>query len=118
VVGDDLGARLHGVVEQPVHRAIRLGGARAEVVGRVEDEPQRARVEGGAQRAGVAPAARTIGEHRGRRGVHLQPAEPRLLVRGEQAGGRPGVAMQVQSEAVVHARSWFAGGGLRPVVDR
>ena len=110
VVGDELGARLGGVVEQPREGTIVLDRARAEVVGGVQDQPQRARLERGAQRARVAPAASAIGQH-GRRGrVHLQPAHPGLLVRRQHAGRRPGVAVQVQAQAVVHPRSWFASG--------
>jgi hypothetical protein len=117
VVGDELRARLRGVVEQAGEGAIVLDRAGAEVVGGMQDEPQRARVERGAQRSGVAPAAPAVGQHRLRRCVHLQPAQPRLLVRGQHAGGRPGVAMQVQAEAVVHPRSWFASRLRRLVVD-
>jgi len=45
VVGDELGARLRGVVEQSREGAIVLGRARTEVVGGVEDQPQRAGLE-------------------------------------------------------------------------
>jgi len=48
VVRDELGARLRGVVEQPGEAAVGLDPPRAEVVGGVQDEPQRARVERGA----------------------------------------------------------------------
>jgi hypothetical protein len=110
VVGDELRARLRGVVQQAGERAIVVDRPCAEVVGRVHDQAQRARLERRAQRPGVAPAAPTIGQHRPRWRVHLQPAQARLLVRGQHARGRPGVAMQVQAEAVVHVASWFASG--------
>jgi hypothetical protein len=35
----------------------------------------------------------------------------------QHAGGRPGVAMQVQAKAIVHHRSWFWRGGPGPVSD-
>jgi hypothetical protein len=110
VVGDELGARLRGVVEQSREGAVGLDRPRAEVVGGVQDQPQRARLERGAQRPGVAPAASPVGQHGRRRRVHLQPAHAGLLVRRQHAGRRPGVAMQVQAKAVVHPRSWFARG--------
>jgi hypothetical protein len=110
VVGDELGARLRGVVDQPREGAIVLDRPGAEVVGGVEDEPQRARLERGAQRTRMAAAAPAIGQHRRRRGVHLQPTHAGLLVHRQHASRRPGVAMQVQAEAVVHPASWFASG--------
>jgi hypothetical protein len=117
VVGDELRARLRGVVEQAGEGAIVLDRPGAEVVRRVQDEAQRARLERGAQRASVAPAACAIGQHRPRRRVHLKPAQSRLLMSAQQAGRWPGVAVQVQAEAVVHPRSWFASGAGRLVTQ-
>jgi hypothetical protein len=118
VVGDELRARLRGVVEQAVEGAIVLARPRTEIVGGVQDEAQRARFERRAQRPGVPSAARAVGQHRPRRRVDLQPAQARPLVSGQQAGGRPGVAVQVQAEAIVHLASWFARGIGRLVARR
>jgi hypothetical protein len=115
VVGDELGARLGGVVEQPVERLVGLAGARAEVVGRVEQQAQPGRVERAAQGAGVAARAPAVGEHRRRRRVDLHPGEAGVLVGGEQLRRGPGVAVDVEAEASDHARS-VARPGPRRVV--
>ena len=56
VVGDELGARRGGVVEQAVERAVVLGRPRAQAVRRVHEQPQARAVERGADGAGVAQA--------------------------------------------------------------
>ena len=118
VVGDELRARLRGIVEQPGEGAVVLDRPRAQIVGSVQDEAQRARLQRGAQRAGVAPATPAIGQHRPRRRVDLKPAQAGLLVRGEHPGRRPGVAVQVQAQAFLHLPSWFASGVRRLVAGR
>jgi hypothetical protein len=77
----------------------------AQVVGRVENQPQAGAVELGPQRAGVAQRVATLGEHRARRRVDLHPREPGGPLGGERGGGGPGVAVDVEADAVVHACS-------------
>jgi hypothetical protein len=105
VVGDELGARLRGVVHETLECPIVLGRAGAQVVRGVEHEAQAAVGELVAQRPRVAQAVTAVGEHRPRRRVDLDPAEPGRHVRGEHGRGRPGVAVDVQAQALVHRGS-------------
>jgi hypothetical protein len=50
-----------------------------------------------------------LGEHRARRRVDLHPREPAGALGGERSGGGPGVAVDVEAEAVVHACSVARG---------
>ncbi|MEA2228605.1 MAG: hypothetical protein QOF04_2235 [Solirubrobacteraceae bacterium] len=114
MVDDELGARLRGVVEQALEGEVVLDRAGAEVVGGVEQEPQARGPERRAQAAGVGQRRTALGEHAPRRRVHLHPGEAGGLVGGEDGLVRPGVAMDVQSESLVHACSLAgrAGAGV------
>jgi hypothetical protein len=112
VVGDELGACRRGVVEEPVERVVVVGRAGAEVVGRVEQEPQPGAVELAAQRAGVAQRVAALGEHRELRRVDLHPREAGGPLGGERRGRGPGVAVDVEADAIVHASSVAGRGGV------
>ena len=103
VVGDELGARRLGVVEQAAERAVVLDRAGAQIVRRVQQQPQAGPVERRPEGAGVAQARAALAEHRARRRVDLHPGEARGLVGGERRGRGPGIAVDVEAEPVVHA---------------
>ena len=71
----------------------------AQVVGRVEHEPQPRRIEQRAQRAGVRAQRLRLLQDDARRRVELDPAEPRADVLGEGAAGRPLLPRDVQPES-------------------
>jgi hypothetical protein len=105
VVGDELGAGGRGVVEQAVEGAVVLERAGAQVVRRVQQQPEAGPLELGSHGARVAQAVAAIGEHRGRRRVDLHPGEAGGALGGEQRGAGPGVAVDVEAEAIVHVAS-------------
>jgi hypothetical protein len=109
VVGDELGAGGRRVVEQAVERAVVLDRPGAQVVGRVEQQPQRGAVERRAQRAGMAQPVAALAEHRPRRSVDLDPGEAGRLVGGEHGRGGPGVAVDVEAESSVHEHRFDRG---------
>jgi hypothetical protein len=112
VVGDELGAGRGGVVEQPVERAVVLERAGAEVVRRVQEQPQPGAGELGPQGAGVAQRVAALGEHRARRRGDLHPREPGGALGGEAGRRGPGVAVDVEADAIVHACSVAGAGAL------
>jgi hypothetical protein len=86
----------------------------------MEQEAQSARVQRGAQRAGVAAAGLALGEHRSRRRVDLRPREPRGLLRAESRCAGPGVPVEIEAETVVHGdqvRECRLCRCFRPVTD-
>jgi hypothetical protein len=103
-----VGAGRGGVVEQAVEFAVVLRRAGAQIVRRVEQQPQARRVEHAAQRAGVAQRGAAVGEDRARQRVDLHPREAGRLVGGQPRRGGPGVAVDVEAEARVHVRQGCA----------
>jgi hypothetical protein len=120
VVGDELGARLRGVVDEPLERPVVLGAAGAQVVRGMEHEAKAAVGQRLAQRPRMAQAMAAVGEHRPRWRVDLHPAEPGGRVRGQHGRRRPGVTVDVQAQALVHRQSGSPRRRLRvlPAGDR
>jgi hypothetical protein len=93
VEDEQIGAGDRRVAQRAVELGVGLDGARDEVVGGVEDEPQPAQPEPLGQRPRVGTDARLVDEHRARRSVdlHVRAAsglvglEPRHA--GPPAGG-------------------------------
>ena len=97
VVGDELGARLRGVVDQALERAV-AGGACPRSGRRARGARAAGRCRCSCSRSARAwrrPWRRSasIGA---RRRVHLHPAEPGGDVGGQHGGRRPGVAVDVR----------------------